>query len=290
MTTQAPLRLGGVPEHLNTPWYLARERNLAQDGPGWTWTDCPGGTGEMCRMLDSGALDAAVLLTEGAAAYIAQGADARIVHTWTRSPLTWGIHVRSDADLHSAQDLRGRRYGYSRLGSGSHLMALVDAEQRGWPDEDDPVLVEVGNFEGAKQAFARGEIDAFLWEQFMTRPMVHAGLWRCVDICRAPWPAFVVCARQDTLAQRGEQLHQLLRQVNTICLELHAHPEDTIAQVTRRFSLREEDARQWLAQMQWDCSPGIDHDALQTALRFLVQVGSLDREPALADLLADLPG
>jgi hypothetical protein len=41
--------------------------------------------------------------------------------------------------------------------------------------------------------------------------------------------------------------------------------------------------------MQWDCSPGVDAEPLQTALRFLVQVGSLEREPPLADLLADLP-
>ncbi len=283
------LRIGGVPEHLNIPWYLAREHKLgARYDLNWTWTDCPGGTGAMCAMLDSGELDVAVLLAEGALAYVAKGGKARIVGTWASSPLTWGIHVRADSPFEAVEDLRGKRYGYSRLGSGSHLMALVDAEQRGWPDKDDPVLVKVGGFAGAKEAFAQDKIDAFLWEKFMTRPMVRSGDWRCIDICRAPWPAFVIAVREDKLDSHGAKLRRLMTEVNQICQALHEDEDQTQTQVIARFSLHPEDAQQWLAQMQWDCSPGVDAEALTTAGRFLHKVGTLQEVPCVDRVLATL--
>lgn len=287
---KAELRVGGVPEHLNTPWHMAHERALAlPDGQTWSWTDCPGGTGAMRAMLDQGALDVAVLLTEGAVDYIARGAAARIVGTWMASPLTWGVHVRADSPFAGADDLRGRRYGFSRPGSGSHLMALVDAEQRGWPDADNPVLVQVNDLAGAQAAFEAELIDAFLWEQFMTRPLVRAGRWRCVDTCRAPWPAFVVVARQEVLQAQGEAVAALLRGVGEVCGALMGDPEGTIAQVAARFHLQPEDARQWWAQMRWACSPAVDPGALRAAARMLVKVEALDKAPLPADLIAALP-
>ena len=150
------IRVGGVPEHFNLPWHLALEaRRFESLDIELTWSDYPGGSGAMAKALREGELDAALLLTEGAVAAIADGAAFKIVSLYTDSPLVWGIHVPATSRFRSEADLRGARYAISRLGSGSHLMAFVHARAKGWPVEQ-LAFVPVGNLAGAVDAFAGG--------------------------------------------------------------------------------------------------------------------------------------
>ena len=66
----------------------------------------------------------------------------------------------------------------SRMGSGSHLMALVAARQRGAPD---PEFEVVGDLQGARKALKNKEADLFMWEKFTTKPLVDSGEWSRVD-------------------------------------------------------------------------------------------------------------
>ena len=131
----------------------------------------------MAKALREGELDAALLLTEGAVAAIADGAAFKITSLFTDSPLVWGIHVPAASRFRSVAELRGARYAISRQGSGSHLMAFVHARAQGWPVEQ-LAFVSVGNLAGAVDAFAAGTADVFFWEKFMTKPLVDAGQFR----------------------------------------------------------------------------------------------------------------
>ena len=72
------LRIGGVPEHFNLPWHLALEaRRFESLGIEVAWRDYPGGSGAMAKALRDGELDAALLLTEGAVAAVADGVAAQ---------------------------------------------------------------------------------------------------------------------------------------------------------------------------------------------------------------------
>ncbi|HJR69338.1 MAG TPA: ABC transporter substrate-binding protein, partial [Gammaproteobacteria bacterium] len=127
------LRVGGVPEHFNLPWHLALEaRRFASLGIDLAWRDYPGGSGTMAKALRDGELEAALLLTEGAVAGVADGAPFKVASLYTESPLLWGIHVPAASRLKSVADVRGARYAISRRGSGSHLMAVVHAQAQGW--------------------------------------------------------------------------------------------------------------------------------------------------------------
>ena len=60
------LRVGGVAEHYNLPWHLAKESGKLNDlGVNLRWKDCFGGTGEMTSLLKDDELDMAVLLKYG---------------------------------------------------------------------------------------------------------------------------------------------------------------------------------------------------------------------------------
>ena len=269
--------VGGVPEHFNIPWYRAAEREVfASEDLTYQWTSYPGGTGAMLAALDSGELDMAVLLTEGVVAHIAAGGDAAILGTYVDSPLVWGVHVHDDSPFTTVDDLQGRTFGISRPRSGSHLMSFVLARQQGWSPTEDIKLAMVRNLEGAREALAAGEAEAFLWEKYTTKPLVDAGEWRRVGECKTPWPPFVMASRRGFAQKRRAHIKLVVDRVKSLVDEVAADEEATVADIHARFGQRREDVREWLAQTHWACQLSVDLDELQGVIDILGEVGVID--------------
>ena len=270
------LRVGGVPEHFNLPWLLALEaRRFAPLGIELAWREYPGGSGAMSKALRDGELDAALLLTEGAVAGIAARAPFKVASLYTESPLLWGIHVPAASRSKSVDDLRGARYAVSRLGSGSHLMAVVHAQAQGWPVAGID-LVTVGTLGGAVEAFAAGTADVFFWERFMTQPLVDSGQFRRVGEFTAPWPAFVVCVAD---AAGGARRDALMRAVDLVLGEaaaLRARP-DAVSIIAARYGLVAASVEEWLAVTRWSTRVGIVQRDLEPACAALSSLGVLER-------------
>jgi ABC-type nitrate/sulfonate/bicarbonate transport system substrate-binding protein len=218
-----------------------------------------------------------VLLTEGAVAGASRGSKFRIVSLYTRSPLIWGVHVPADSGFVAARDLEHARYAISRRGSGSHLMACAYARRQGWPTEQ-LVFEVVGSLDGAIEAFRAGRADVFLWEKFMTKPLVDAGRFRRVDELIAPWPAFVVCASLKALRDKRDAIALLLGEVFPVAAAVRADPA-TPAELAARHGLDPADAAQWLAATEWATTPGIDPATIYSVAEALAELDLLGPAP-----------
>jgi ABC-type nitrate/sulfonate/bicarbonate transport system substrate-binding protein len=272
------IRIGGVPEHFNLPWRkLLAGDTLRSAGVDAHWEDYPSGTGAMVSALDDEALDVAVLLTEGAVAGASRGSKFRIVSLYTRSPLIWGVHVPADSELFAARDLEHARYAISRRGSGSHLMACAYARSQGWSTER-LVFEVVGGMDGAIEAFRAGRADVFLWEKFMTKPLVDAGRFRRVDELVAPWPAFVVCASLKAMRDKRDAIALVLDEVFPAAAAVRRDPA-TPAELAQRYGLDRGDAAQWLAVTEWAETPGIDPTIVYSVAEALAELKLLGPAP-----------
>ena len=210
--TAKPLRLGGVPEHFNLPWHLAMESDDPSSGIAdlsLGWEDQRGGTGEMLAKLADNELDMVSILTEGTVKAIAGGLAITILQVYVESPLQWGVFVPGPSTFQTPDDLTGARIAISRFGSGSHLMAYIMAERMGWTLTEDQFVV-INNLEGAIEAFGRAEADLFLWDQFMTRPLVLDGRFRQLGVQETPWPSFVFAARNEILTGRTTEVGRVV--------------------------------------------------------------------------------
>ncbi len=255
------LKVGGVPEHFNLPWHLGRETGVPERiGVALTWRDYPDGSGAMAAALRAGELDAALLLTEGAVAGVANGGGFRIASLYTESSLIWGIHVPARSRFMRMADIRGARYAISRLGSGSHLIAFVHARAQSWP-VDTLELVTVRNLAGAVDAFATEAADVFFWEKFMTKPLVDDGRFRRVGEFLAPWPAFVLCVADRVGASHRAALRKLLAAVLDEARKLVARA-DAPAVIGQRYSLEPADVAEWLRATRWAREVAIEPDHL----------------------------
>jgi len=270
------LRVAGVPEHFNAPFHLAKERGLyEQRGVDFEWHCTPQGTGAMAQALEDDSVDVAVMLSEGAVARAAQGAPLKVVGTYVKSPLRWGIHVQKGRKL-DLEDLKGKVFGVSRLLSGSHLMAHVFAHQRGWDLERDAPLNIVGTLDGARAAMAKGEIDAWLWEKFTTKHLVDSGEWDIIGEVPTPWPCFLFVASEKAIAQRSKEIGDVVEATKAVCDEFKANAGGkTLAYVSKNHAVSEADAKEWLDGTEWACALEVTEGTLQKTQEALVTMGQL---------------
>ncbi len=288
-STARPLRIGGVPEHFNLPWKLALEDGaFARAGVPVRFEEYPGGTGAMAEALGEKRLDAALMLTEGAVLDIFRGAENRLVKVFVSSSLTWGIHVAADSNIRRVAQIEGRRVAISRHGSGSHLIAVVDALQRGF-DVQGMAFEVVGNLDGARAALAGGRAEVFLWERHMTQPLVDAGEFRRVGERIVPWPAFVVSARRSVIRQRGHELRTAL-DVATDWARRFRRRRSAVPELYRRYGIDAVDARRWLGEVRWAGSWRRPAAALRRVVSALQAQGALrDPDAPVPDPWCELP-
>ncbi|TCK69269.1 ABC-type nitrate/sulfonate/bicarbonate transport system substrate-binding protein [Winogradskyella wandonensis] len=245
------INIGGVPEHFNLAWYLTlRDGEYKAEGINLRWHDYHGGTGQMCKGLREGSIDMAVILTEGIVKDIIAGNPSKIVQTYTQSPLIWGIHVAADSEFKTIDDIKGTRAAISRYGSGSHLMAYVNAKNNDWNLEKDLEFSVIKNLDGAIEGLTNGDADYFMWEKFTTKPLVDDGIFRRIGNCPSPWPCFVIAVRNDFLEHHEEDVRTILEIINNTTSEFKNIPsiDRTIA---NRYEQELEDVREWLSLTEW---------------------------------------
>ena len=243
------IRLGGVPEHFNLPIHWAIEEGAFQKaGFDIEWTDYPQGTGAMMSSLDNKEQDIVIALTEGVVKAIHAGSKAKLARFYTASPLIWGVHTAADTSFETIRDLEGKRFAISRNGSGSHLMAIVMAEQYGWNREELEFVI-VDTLEGARQALKEGKADGFLWEHFTTKPLVDSGEFKHLGDFLSPWPCFVF-AVAPSLQEDSTQLKAFFEVVSEYANKMMYHPQ-AVPFIAERYQLKEEDVRVWFGKTRW---------------------------------------
>ena len=245
------INIGGVPEHFNLAWYLTLKNGEYKDeNINLRWHDYYGGTGAMCKALREKEIDIAVILTEGIIKDIIDGNPSKIVQTFVQTPLIWGIHVANNSSFKTIEDLKNKKAAISRYGSGSHLMAYINAQNNKWDLKNDLDFEIIKNLDGAVEGLTNGKADYFLWEKFTTKPLVDDGTFRRIGNCPSPWPCFVIAVREDFIESNNNELQAILEIINNTTSEFKDIPniDKTIA---NRYEQKLEDVQEWLNLTEW---------------------------------------
>lgn len=280
------LTIAGVPEHFNLPWHLAIEQgHFETEGIQINWIDVPEGTGKMCQMLRNGETDIAVILTEGIVKDIEAGNPSSIVQVYVESPLLWGIHVAAGSPYQTVVDLQNSKVAISRYGSGSHLMACVQAQQLGW-DSSQLTFTVVNTIEGAVASLNQGTADYFMWERFMTQPLVDQGIFRRIGECPTPWPCFVIAVRNSVLENDKATIARLLKVINDVTTSFKQC--QGIEQIlANRHQLQYADVEQWLAVTEWSQSNLSESTVTQIQNR-LFELNLIDKKSNFTTLVTQV--
>jgi ABC-type nitrate/sulfonate/bicarbonate transport system substrate-binding protein len=277
------IKIAGVPEHFNLPWHLCIENgDFEAAGIDLQWTEVPEGTGKMCQMLRDDETDIAVILSEGIVKDITAGNPSKIVQVYVESPLIWGIHVSANSKFKTLSDLENGKVAISRLGSGSQLMAYVNADNQGWTTEKLQFEI-VNTIDGAVEALTNETADYFMWERFMTKPLVDKGIFRRVADCPTPWPCFVIAVRDEVLEKHPDVITQILEIINATTQGFKEIPsiDKTLA---TKYHQKIEDIQEWLGLTEWSQKP-LTENMLNKIQNQLFELKIIDKKGTFADIV-----
>ncbi|WP_339627378.1 substrate-binding domain-containing protein [uncultured Maribacter sp.] len=277
------VKIIGVPEHFNLPWHLAIEEGAFEErGIDLTWTDIPEGTGKMCDLLKNKKTDLAIILTEGIVKSITEGNRVKIIQEYISSPLLWGIHVDANSTYKSLEELKDTTAAISRFGSGSHLMAYVQAKQMGWNTEKLNFNL-VNNLNGAVESLSTAKSDYFMWERFTTKPLVDSGIFRHLGNCPTPWPCFVLVGTDEFLSENKSLVKHIQEIINMYTAEFKQIPriDSTLA---NRYHQKLEDIQEWLQITEWS-QKQLPEDTLMKIQETLKELDLIDKYVPISKIL-----
>ena len=277
------IKIAGVPEHFNFPWQLCIDNGEFEvEGIDLQWTNVPEGTGKLCQMLRENETDIAVILTEGIVKDIIAGNPSKIVQVYVQSPLIWGIHVAGNSKYQTLSDLENTKAAISRKGSGSELMAYVNAGNQNW-DTKNLQFEIVNTIDGAVEALTNGTADYFMWERFMTKPLVDKGIFRRITDCPTPWPSFVIAVRDEVLEKNPGTIRRILEIINNTTVEFKDIPsiDRTLAS---KFDQKTEDIREWLSLTKWS-QKSLSEEMLNKVQNQLFELSVIDKKGTFAEIV-----
>ncbi len=277
------IRIAGVPEHFNLPWHLCIDNGEFEEvGIDLQWTDVPEGTGKMCQMLRDGETDMTIILTEGMIKDIVAGNPSKIVQVYVKSPLIWGIHVAATSNYKNIEDLKNQKAAISRMGSGSQLMTHVNANNQNWNSNDIDFEI-VHTIEGAVEALSQEKAAYFMWERFMTKPLVDQGIFRKIADCPTPWPCFVIAVREEVLLNNAKVIQQILEIINNTSIEFKQIPsiDRTLAS---KYNQKLEDIQEWLRLTNWS-QQNLRNDEFNTIINQLHSLSIINKKVTFADVV-----
>lgn len=278
------IRLGGVPEHFNLPIHLAIENGAFEDrGLHVEWTTFKGGTGQMTKALRDGDIDACILLTEGIVKDIIKGNPSKIISEYVKTPLTWGIHTSANNSLNDYRNIFDKKYAISRFGSGSHLMAIVDANSKGHRISEKQFSV-IRNLEGALEALDKQEVDVFYWEKYTTKPYVDSGQLKRIGEFLTPWPCFVIAATNAVLEKESTAIIRMLRIIYDSC-DQFMEADNAVEMVSDRYGLLHEDTERWYHNTAWAIHGWVDNKMIKSVLFNLKTAGVIGQKEEIPDLI-----
>lgn len=282
---QNTIRIGGVPEHFNLPIHLAIEdKSFEQRGLNVEWTTFKGGTGQMTEALRKDEVDVCILLTEGIINAIIAGNPSKIISNYVTSPLTWGVHTAADNPLDNYRNIYDKQYAISRFGSGSHLMAIVDANSQERTINDDQFTV-IRNLEGALASLASHETDVFYWEKYTTKPYVKSGQLKRIGEFVTPWPCFVIAATDKILKEQPDNIIRMLRTIHDATDAFMRAEDEVIPQVSTRYGITERNAASWYHSTEWAIHGWVSNKMLKSVVYSLKAAGIIEEDQDIPELV-----
>ena len=199
--------------------------------------------------------------------------------------MIWGIHVAANSKYNVLADLENTKVAISRYGSGSHLMAYVNAQNQGWKTADLQFEI-VNTLDGAVAALTHQKADYFMWEKFMTKPLVDSGIFRRIADCPTPWPCFVIVVRDEVLAKHPTTIAKILEIINTTTQEFKEIPsiDRTLAE---KYHQKINDINDWLSVTHWSQSQ-IKEDMLNKIQNQLFELQITDKKGTFASIVKEI--
>jgi NitT/TauT family transport system substrate-binding protein len=269
------------------PYAIAMEKGFFKEaGADVTGILSSQGGGTTVRNLMAGNLAYGEIDLAGTVAAIQQGADLKIIsdNVLTVAEFVWA--AKPDSPIHTIQDLKGKKIGYTNPRSTSQALDILLLEAAGLKP-DDAELVKTGGFGESVVALNLGSIDAAaiadpVWSKNQAQFRVVV---RATDVL-PPLCNVIGVSTGAAVASRGDFLRAVLRGRRKAVEFMYSDPEDAAAIVATVYNLDPEVARSAIHNLVSSKTAGVsywgpgkfDFEGMDRMIRAQKLVGALSGE------------
>ena len=197
--------------------------------------------------------------------------------------MIWGVHTGAKNSLQHHSEVYDKQYGISRFGSGSHLMAIVDATVNDQQIKKEQFSI-IKNIDGALTSLEALETDVFYWEKYTTKPYVDSGQLRRIGEFITPWPCFMVAATNDILEREPESIIRMLRTIHDSC-DSFMQTDDSIKLVSDRYQQKEKDVERWYHATEWAIHGWVSDKMLRSVVHNLTVAQIIEQDAVIPELV-----
>lgn len=280
------LRVAVVPEHFSIPFTIAQDKGIFKKYDlDVQIKEFPRGTGSMCKALADSEIEVAVALTEGLVSdKINHNTNYSIAASYVTSPLNWGIVANEKSSLSSVEELKGKTFGISRFGSGSHIMAYLLAKEHKW-DLDQLKFSVKGGLEDLLKGIEDFSTDSFLWEKFMLKHYVLDKKLKYIGNIVTPWSCFCIAIRNDILTSYNKELKTFLLAIQEACLHFKVERLESLEMIQKKCKLDKDDSSSWFSTVEFSKDGSLSKKMLLNTMDILEQCGVVKKSVNVDDLI-----
>ena len=280
--------IGVVPDIHFALLYIAFEKKIFEKyGLNLEIKEYAGGTGELSNALaNTPILDVGVGLTEGFVTSISNGADFKIVGTFVETPMRWVVLVPGNSSYNTIGDLKGRIFGITKFGGGSHINTLLMSNQKGWREGVDFHIQVLGDLKSLMLGLENGVVDSFVWELFSIKIFLDKKNLKVIDNLIPPWPCFVVAAKTDFIKQKNEKIKLILSVFRESAKIFHYNADLAIEMVSKNFNLSKSDSEIWFKCVRYSLDGRISVKSLEKIVTTLLKAKTIDYKPDITSLIS----
>jgi ABC-type nitrate/sulfonate/bicarbonate transport system substrate-binding protein len=194
------------------------------------------------QALVAGDLDAAYSAFSPVVAAIMSGASAKIVAGYQRG-FVHQLFTKEDTGIRSAQDMRGKRVGVSRIGAESQVVVQIWARANGLR-EDDIIYVNAGGAAERLAALDVGSVDLVPLDPLEVVLAQKRGYLLVADMTQqpVPWQSTGLTVRENTLRSDPALVKALVQAVSEGAYLLRSDPERFQAVVSKYTRVEDPEA------------------------------------------------
>lgn len=241
----------------------------------------------MCKCLSKASYDLHAIAWNGTPRVSSFEIRHARAHTWdTCLPSTfyfqWAISTGSKRnEINSVEDLKGKKVGVSRIGSGSYVMSYVLADQKGWLEKGKEPFEEhvpIGDFAALRKSVGQDKSsDFFMWEHFTTKHYWDNGELKRIGEIYTPWPSWMIMAR--THENLEAEVEDMMQRINDGVQYYRENKEEAVEHITSHMEYSREDALEWMKTVRFaDDVRGVTATTVDTTAAILRKAGVLTDE------------
>jgi NitT/TauT family transport system substrate-binding protein len=153
------------------------------------------------------------------------------------------FHIISRNDIAKAEDLKGKRIGFSSVGALGHYVIVLFAERMGWDYTRDLSLFANGT---GTDLLKRGRVDAFTADEIAVGEAVKAGFKDLADlgVYQFPMPGSGVNAAKDWLPNNREAAARFVKSTVEAIALLKTDKPAAYAAMAKWYGITERDKQE----------------------------------------------